>query len=155
MLQQNGLVPPPHLVVVTPGQYIKEQKSFEAAEPKARDKLLPKGYNYCRCEEYHVGQCVCVEILHLYICRRNVCHTCVCTMVLNNYTGTCIQSCLMPFIRILGQHFTLYLECTSISNIRFLLLYAECVLGEDRFYILTPIDIILAQVKHVSISTNF
>ena len=119
MLQQNGLVPPPHLVVVTPGQYIKEQKSFEAAEPKARDKLLPKGYNYCRCEEYHVGQCVCVcvEILHLYahVLVHMVC-TCVSYMCVYNgteYTGTFIQSCLMPFIRILGQHFTLYLECTS------------------------------------------
>lgn len=57
------------------------------------DKLLPRGYSYCRCDEYHLG---------------------------NN---------------------TVWVE--SIL----LLLFIECVItgDEDRFYILTPIDIILAQ----------
>lgn len=58
-----------------------------------KDKLLPRGYTYCRCEEYHLG---------------------------NN---------------------------TMWMGSILLLLFIECVMtgDEGRFYILTPIDIIIAQ----------
>ena len=64
MLQEKGEVPPPHLGVVPPGLYIPEQKCFEEPALKAFDKLLPKGYNYGRCDEYHIGQCACILCAH-------------------------------------------------------------------------------------------
>ncbi len=57
VLQDQGTVPPPHLIVVSPGEYIPEMKVFNVPEHDARDKLLPRGYKYCKCEEYHLGQC--------------------------------------------------------------------------------------------------
>lgn len=57
---QNGTVPPPHLVVVSPGLYNPEQEAFDSPEDVSRDKLLPKGYSYCRCDEYHL-ECVLGE----------------------------------------------------------------------------------------------
>ncbi|XP_064401865.1 vacuolar protein sorting-associated protein 41 homolog [Halichondria panicea] len=74
---RSAQVPPPHLVVVSPGYYNPVDKEFEHPEHITKDKLLPKGYQYCHCEEYHL----------------------------------------------------------------------ESVVYEDRFYIVTPIDIILAQKR--------
>lgn len=73
--------------------YSPDKEEFEVKVELARDKLLPRGYSYCRCTEYHLGKTLSI-------------------IDNNNY----------------------------YYNI-------ECVLsgGEDRFYVLTPIDIILAQ----------
>lgn len=54
--QERGEVPPPHLVVVSPGHYIPEKMCFDIPEHDAWDKLLPKGHQYCKCEEYKLGK---------------------------------------------------------------------------------------------------
>ncbi|XP_003382724.1 PREDICTED: vacuolar protein sorting-associated protein 41 homolog [Amphimedon queenslandica] len=73
----KGTVPPPHLIVRPPAMYLPDSEEFETVEEIACDTLMPRGYTYCRCTEYH-------------------------------------------------------LECVMTGD-------------EDRFYVLTPIDIILAQ----------
>jgi hypothetical protein len=73
----DGTVPPPHMIVVQLARYDQAQKKFENPGTCSKDKLLPKGHQFCRAEEYHL----------------------------------------------------------------------ECVGGEERFYILTPIDIILAEKR--------
>ena len=54
--QTEGTVPPPHLIVVSPGEYILESSEFDNPEPDAKDKLLPRGHNLCKCEEYNLGE---------------------------------------------------------------------------------------------------
>ncbi len=53
--QVTGSVPPPHLVVISPGKYVPDLEAFDTPEDTTRDKLLPKGYIYCCYEEYHLG----------------------------------------------------------------------------------------------------
>ena len=53
--QRNGKVPPPHMVVASPGKYNPEDETFETPDDISREKLLPKGFEFCRCEEYHLG----------------------------------------------------------------------------------------------------
>jgi hypothetical protein len=52
----RGGVPPPHLIVVPPGRYSPQDEEFKTMPEVARDKLLPRGYSYCRCTEYHLEQ---------------------------------------------------------------------------------------------------
>ena len=62
-LQDQGEVPPPHLVVVSPGQYDPERERFDMPEHDARDKLLPKGHQFCKSEEYRLGIFHCISVL--------------------------------------------------------------------------------------------
>ena len=55
-MQNTGTVPPPHLLVVEPAYYISKEEGFQELDYTTKDKLLPKGYSYCRCEEYHLGE---------------------------------------------------------------------------------------------------
>ena len=93
--QANGSVPPPHMIVVRLAKYDQAHKKFETPATCSKDKLLPRGHQFCRAEEYHLGKQQKLCVLHML----------------------------------------------SAPNI------LECVGGEDRFYILTPIDIILAEVS--------
>jgi hypothetical protein len=42
--------------VVPPGRYSPQDEEFKTMPEVARDKLLPRGYSYCRCTEYHLEQ---------------------------------------------------------------------------------------------------
>ena len=53
--QHRNKVPPPHLLVVTPGRYLPNERIFEVLEPTACDKLLPRGHMCYRSDEYHLG----------------------------------------------------------------------------------------------------
>lgn len=44
------------MVVVSPGKYDPEEEAFETPDDSSREKLLPKGYEFCRSEEYHLGE---------------------------------------------------------------------------------------------------
>ena len=55
MLQANGTVPPPHMIVVPLARYDQSLKRFENPATRSKDKLLPKGHQFCRAEEYHLG----------------------------------------------------------------------------------------------------
>ena len=44
------------MVVIDPGSYSSEQKNFNDPKHITKDKLLPKGFGFCRCEEYHLGK---------------------------------------------------------------------------------------------------
>ena len=54
--QANGTVPPPHMIVVPLAQYDEEGKKFKTPQTCSKDNLLPKGHQYCRAEEYHLGK---------------------------------------------------------------------------------------------------
>eukprot|EP00731_Ephydatia_muelleri_P008659 Em0004g997a len=54
----SGEVSPPHLFIVSPGMYDADKKVYNVPEEKSNDKLLPKGYKYFQCWEYHLE---CVE----------------------------------------------------------------------------------------------
>ena len=56
VFQMKGEVPPPHLIVVSPGTYDGTSEEFLPVVEKSRDKLLPRGYSYCRAQEYHLGK---------------------------------------------------------------------------------------------------
>ncbi len=43
-------------MVVSPGQYIPEKLCFDIPEHDARDKLLPKGHQFCKCDDYKLGK---------------------------------------------------------------------------------------------------
>ena len=60
-IQANGTVPPPHMIVVPLAQYDQEENKFETPRTCSKDKLLPKGHQYCRPEEYHLGK-ICMYI---------------------------------------------------------------------------------------------
>lgn len=87
------------MIVVPVARYNQSENKFETPGTCSKDKLLPKGHQYCRAEEYHLGNNTYVD------------------------TDSAIWLC--------GN------QC---------ILFIECVGGEQRFYILTPIDIILAEV---------
>lgn len=65
--QEDGTVPPPHMIVVPLASYDKTEKRFEIPGTCSKDKLLPRGHQYCRAEEYHLGET-------LTISRDSVCH---------------------------------------------------------------------------------
>ena len=54
--QRTGEVPPPHMMVIPPGWYSPEAQNFNDPKHITKDKLLPKGHGFCRCEEYHLGK---------------------------------------------------------------------------------------------------
>ena len=54
-VQADGTVPPPHMIVVPLARYDQAQKKFENPGTCSKDKLLPKGHQFCRAEEYHLG----------------------------------------------------------------------------------------------------
>ena len=56
----DGNVPPPHLMVVPLARYNSKEQKFATPQIVSKDKLLPKGYQYCRCEEFHLGKCMYV-----------------------------------------------------------------------------------------------
>ncbi len=51
----KGGVPPPHLIVIPPGTYDTVNEDFLSVTEISRDKLLPRGYSYCKAQEYHLG----------------------------------------------------------------------------------------------------
>ena len=48
-------MPPPHMIVVPVARYNQSENKFETPGTCSKDKLLPKGHQYCRAEEYHLG----------------------------------------------------------------------------------------------------
>ena len=54
-IQKEGKVPAPHLVVIPPGKYNQEKEEFNQPNEVTNDKLLPRGYAFCHCKEYHLG----------------------------------------------------------------------------------------------------
>ena len=54
--QSDGTVPPPHLMVVPLARYNSTEQKFETPQAISKDKLLPKGHQYCRCDEFHLGK---------------------------------------------------------------------------------------------------
>lgn len=86
-LQRTGDVPPPHMVVIPPGWYSPVDKNFNDPKHITKDKLLPKGYGFCRCEEYHLGKilvdlstwtCTCtmthINLMHIHVHVHCTCY---------------------------------------------------------------------------------
>ena len=67
--QADGTVPPPHMIVVPLAQYDQSENKFETPQTCSKDKLLPKGHQYCRAEEYHLGEIY----TYVRICTMSVC----------------------------------------------------------------------------------
>jgi len=43
-------------MVVPLARYNSKEQKFATPQIVSKDKLLPKGYQYCRCEEFHLGK---------------------------------------------------------------------------------------------------
>ena len=65
--QHQNKVPPPHLLVVTPGRYLPNERIFEVLEPTACDKLLPRGHTCYRSDEYHLGASILGFYFRIFI----------------------------------------------------------------------------------------
>lgn len=63
-MQSNGTAPPPHMIVVPLAQYDQSIKKFKTPKTCSKDNLLPKGHQYCRAEEYHLGKYVYMSLIH-------------------------------------------------------------------------------------------
>lgn len=133
--QRTGEVPPPHMVVIPPGWYSPEHQNFNDPKHITKDKLLPKGYGFCRCEEYHLGKGVKnFKYVHVHVCIMQWQKLISIDIVHVHVTYTlCSRACWLYHLCL-----SIYVMCT------------ECVLGEDRFYIVSPIDILLAQKRDVA-----
>ena len=43
-------------MVVPLARYNSTEQKFETPQAISKDKLLPKGHQYCRCDEFHLGK---------------------------------------------------------------------------------------------------